>query len=410
MIDDRRLLIEEPKQVVILLFQSSINNHQSGGQSTIDESDMSNYYDIVIIGAGPAGSSAAKAAAERGAKVLLIDRRLRLGIPVQCAEFVPQWICRPASFSSTCIMQKVERMVTHLPGRMYEMKSPGYMLDRSLFDKDLAASAISSGAKISIGTKAIGLSPEELIVEHGSKKETIRSKIFIGADGASSAVARFVGKPPLKTIAALQVEVVLSEPQNHVDVYFHKDYEGGYAWFFPKRKTANAGVGVVSSKASRLPDLLGNFLDFLTGSNKLQEIQIVSKTGGWIPCEFYENNLFKNVLLIGDAAGHAHPITGAGILNAVIAGELAGRVAAEAIVKEDLGVLKNFDSEWQETVEKSLSYGTFKRRFLEEHWNEPGVDFEELIRKTWVGFKEYHADRRKINLNPPFPAVENPSL
>jgi digeranylgeranylglycerophospholipid reductase len=367
---------------------------------------MTESYDIVVIGAGPAGSCAAQAAAQRGAKVLLIDRRQRLGIPVQCAEFVPQWICRHTSFSSTCIIQKVDKMVTHFPGRIYEMKSPGYMLDRSLFDKDLAASAISSGAKISIGTKAIGLSFEGLIVAHGSKKETIRSKIFIGADGATSTVARFVGRNPLKTIAALQYEVVLSEPQNHVDVYFHKDYQGGYAWFFPKGKTANAGIGVVSSKAPRLPDLLGNFLDFLRGSNKLQEIQIVSKTGGLIPCEFYGKNLFKNVLLIGDAAGNAHPITGAGILNAVIAGELAGRVVAEAIVKEDLGVLNNYDREWQETVGKSLSYGTFKRRFLEEHWDEPGVDFEELVRNTWVGFKEYHADRRKIPLHPPLTVGE----
>jgi flavin-dependent dehydrogenase len=307
-------------------------------------------------------------------------------------------------------MQKVEKMVTHLPGRVDEMKSPGYMLDRSLFDKDLAASAVLAGAKISIGTTAIGLSPEGLIVEHGSKKNAIPSKVFIGADGATSTVARVIGRNPLKTIAALQYEVVLSKPQNHVDVYFHKDYERGYGWFFPKGKTANAGIGVASSKASRLPDLLRDFLDFLRGSNRLQEIQIVSKTAGLIPCEFYGKNLFKNVLLIGDAAGHAHPITGAGILNAVIAGELAGRVAAEAIVKEDLRVLNKYDSEWEETVGKSLSYGAFKRRFLEEHWDEPGVDFEELVRKTWVGFKEYHADRRKITLHPLLPMGENAPL
>jgi geranylgeranyl reductase family protein len=356
---------------------------------------MTESYDIVIVGAGPAGSSAAKAAALRGAKVLLIDRRQRLGIPVQCAEFVPQWTSRHVSFSSTCIMQEVEKMVTHLPGRRDEMKSPGYMLDRSLFDKDLAASAISSGAKISVGTKAIGLSDDGLIVARGSKKETIRSKIFIGADGATSSVARFVGKPSLKTIAAVQYEVVLSEPQNHVDVYFHKDYEGGYGWFFPKGKTANVGIGVVSSKASRLPRLMGDFLDALRGPKKLREIQIVSKTAGRIPCEFYEENLFKNVLLIGDAAGHAHPITGAGILNAIIAGELAGKFGAEAIVKKDLSVLNNYESEWQETVGKSLCYGASKRRFLEEHWGEPGVDFETLIRKTWVGFKEYYEDRKK---------------
>ena len=360
------------------------------------EAFLSEPYDIVVIGAGPAGSCAAQAAAQRGAKVLLIDRRQRLGIPVQCAEFVPQWISRHASFSSTCIMQRVEKMVTHLPDRIaYEMKSPGYMLDRSLFDKELAASAILSGAKISIGTKAIGLSPEGLVVERGSKKETIPSKVFIGADGASSSIARFVGQPPLKTIAALQYEVVISEPRNHADVYFHKDYEGGYAWFFPKGKKANAGVGVVTSKTSQLPDLLGNFLDFLMESKKLRGIQVVSKTGGLIPCEFYQKNLFKNVLLIGDAAGHAHPITGAGILNAVMGGEIAGRIAAEAIERGDLRYLENYETEWRETFGKSLSYGALKREFLGENWNKSGVDFEELIRKTWIGFKEYYNDRKK---------------
>jgi digeranylgeranylglycerophospholipid reductase len=371
------------------------------------EPSLSEHYDIVVIGAGPAGSSAAQAAVQRGAKVLLIDRRQRLGIPIQCAEFVPQWISRHASFSSTSIMQKVEKMITHLPDRIiFEMKSPGYMLDRSLFDKELAASAILSGAKISIGTKAVGLSPGGLVVERGSKKQTVPSKIFIGADGASSSLARFVGKPPLKTITALQYEVVISEPQNHVDVYFHKDYEGGYGWFFPKGKTANAGIGVVSSKAPRLPDLLDNLLDFLRESKTLQGVQIVSKTGGLIPCEFYEQNLFKNVLLVGDAAGHAHPITGAGIFNAVRGGEIAGRIAAEAIERGDLRYLENYEMEWRETVGKSLSYATFKRRFLEGHWDKPGVDFEELIRKTWVGFEEYYQDRKKIPLPPPLPVSD----
>ena len=357
---------------------------------------LSEPYDIVVIGAGPAGSCAAQAAAQRGAKVLLIDRRQRIGIPVQCAEFVSRWIFRHASFSSTCILQEVEKMVTHLPNRLtYEMKSPGYMLDRSLFDKELAASAVLAGARISIGTKAIGLSPEGLVVERGSKKETISSKVFIGADGASSSVARFLGQPSLKTIAALQYEVVISESLTQVDVYFHKDYEGGYAWFFPKGRTANVGVGVVSSKAPRLPDLLGNFLDFLRESKNLQGIQIVSTTGGLIPCESYQKNLFKNVLLIGDAAGHAHPITGAGILNAVIGGEIAGRIAAEAIEKADLRYLESFETEWREVFGKSLSYGGLKREFLEKNWNKSEVDFEELIRKTWVGFKEYHQGRRE---------------
>jgi digeranylgeranylglycerophospholipid reductase len=375
------------------------------------EPSLTESYDIVVIGAGPAGSSAAQAAAQRGARVLLIDRRQRIGIPVQCAEVVPQWIFRYDSFSSTCIIQRVETMVTHLPdGTSYEMKSPGYMLDRSLFDKELAASAILSGAKISIETRALGLSSEGLVVERGSKKEVIQSKVFIGADGASSSVARIVGQPPLKTIAALQYEVVLSGPRNHTDVYFYKDCEGGYAWFFPKGRTANAGVGVVTSKASQLSNLLGKFLDSLMESKTLQEIQVVSKTGGFIPCEPRQKIVLGNILLIGDAAGHAHPINGAGIFNAVMAGEIAGRIAAEAVERDDLRYLGNYETEWQEAFGKSLSYGALKREFLEKNWNKPEVDFQDLIRKTWIGFKEYYEDRRKIDLHPSFPKAENPPL
>jgi digeranylgeranylglycerophospholipid reductase len=357
---------------------------------------MTEAYDIVIIGAGPAGSSATQTAAQRGAKVLLIDRRQRVGVPVQCAEFVPQWISRYAHFSAKCILQTIDLMVTHLPdGTSYEMKSPGYMLDRSLFDKELAASAILSGAKISIETRALGLSSEGLVVERGSKKEVIQSKVFIGADGVHSSIARSVGQPPLKTLVALQYEVVLPEPRNHVDVFFHKDYEGGYAWFFPKGRTANAGVGVIPQKTNLLLKLMDHFLDHLVGSKRLSGIEIVAKTGGSIPCENPRRTVFENILLVGDAAGHAHPITGAGIFNAVLGGEIAGRVAAEAAEMDDLRYLRNYEIEWQEAFGKSLSYGALKREFLEKNWNRPEIDFPGLIRKTWVGFKEYHRDRKK---------------
>jgi flavin-dependent dehydrogenase len=302
-------------------------------------------------------------------------------------------------------------MVTHLPdGTSYEMKSPGYMLDRSLFDKELVTSAILSGAKISIETRAANLSPEGLVVERGSKKEFIRSKVFIGADGVHSSIARCLGQLPLKTLVALQYEVVMSEPQNHVDVFFHKDYEGGYAWFFPKGRTANVGVGIIPQKTTLLLKLMDHFLDHLARSKRLPDIEIVAKTGGSIPCERPRKTVFENILLVGDAAGHAHPITGAGIFNAVMGGEIAGRIAAEAVERGYLRYLENYEIEWQEAFGNSLSYGAVKREILEKNWNNSEVSFEGLIRKTWVGFKEYYDDRRIIPLHPPLPTGELTSL
>jgi len=352
-------------------------------------------YDLLIIGAGPAGSSAARAAAREGIRVLLIDKRREIGVPVQCAEFVPQFISRYVSFSSNCIQQTIETMVSFLPnGNSYEMKSPGYILDRSLFDKELASAAILSGAHLSIETKAIGRLPEGVRVERGVEKRVVCAKIIIGADGVHSIVSGWMNCAPPRKIVALQYEVVNPHPRKEAYVFFDRNYEGGYAWFFPKGTRANVGVGVVPQKGPLLLRLLNELLERLTRLNGMRKTDILRKTGGSIPCDEPRTSVSGNLLLVGDAACHAHPISGAGILNAVIGGEIAGRVASEAIRRGDFDHLKNYEIEWRETFGESLSYGTFKRRFLEDNWNHPGVDFEGFIRKTWVGFKEYYEDRK----------------
>jgi digeranylgeranylglycerophospholipid reductase len=366
----------------------------------VTESLLSEPYDIIIVGAGPAGASAAKAAAQKGVRVLLIDKRKRIGVPVQCAELVSQWVSRYASLSSNCVIQTTEAMITHLsdegsPDQIHEIKSPGYMLDRSLFDKDLVTSAISTGAKMSIGTKVTGLSSTGLWVEKDSGRDDLQAKVIIAADGVHSSIAQWAGLLPMKTTVASQYEVVIPRPQDHAEVFFHPDFEGGYAWFFPKGKTANVGLGIVPERAALLPSLLDQFLDRLAKLKRLSSTAIVGKTGGSVPCEIPRQTVIKNVLLVGDAAGHAHPITGAGILNAVIGGEIAGRIAAEAVISGELNDLRRYETEWREAFGGALFYGALKRKFLQENWNNSDIGFEALIRRTWVGFKEYYEDRKK---------------
>src|SRR4030067_2327804 len=127
---------------------------------------LSPSYDLIVIGGGPAGSNAARAAAQREAKVLLIDQKQRIGLPVQCAELVSKWISHHVPFASESIIQSIETMVIHLPdSTTFTMKSPGYMLDRSLFDKSLVTSAILAGVEIWTGAKAIESSSEGVLVK-----------------------------------------------------------------------------------------------------------------------------------------------------------------------------------------------------------------------------------------------------
>ena len=74
---------------------------------------------------------------------------------------------------------------------------------------------------------------------------------------------------------------------------------------------------------------------------------------------------------------------------------MAGRIAAEAVLRRDLPHLNDYEAEWRETFGKSLAYGASKRAFLEQNWNHPAFEFEDLIRKTWVGFKEYYQERKR---------------
>lgn len=353
-------------------------------------------YDLIVVGAGPAGSSAAQEAARKGVKVLLIERRQRIGVPVQCAELVSKWIFRTVPLRSSSIVQSIESMAIHFPDQTsLKIKSPGYMLDRSHFDKDLVIAAVLAGAELSTGMKVVKINEEGVLIQKGTKEKQIGAKVIIGADGVHSTVARWAKQPPLKHLVALQYEIVLFEPQSHTDIYFHPDYEGGYAWFFPKGNRANVGIGTTLSKTSVLQELLDRFLNDLKNAGTLPRVEILSKTGGAIPCEPRGRIASENILLAGDAAGHAHPITGAGILNAIMSGQIAGNIAGEAILRKDLSYLKHYETQCHEVFGDSLQYGLFKRKFLEENWNKKGDDFNTFIRKTWVGFKEYYEERRK---------------
>lgn len=362
----------------------------------LPEPPIEGAYDVVVVGAGPAGSTAAQAAAQGGAQVLLIDAKKHLGIPVRCGELVSQWVSRYVNFSGQCIRQRVHKMVAHLAdGSSYETAGPGYMVDRSLFDRELAFAAVRSGATLSIATRAVALNAEGLVVSRRGQSQKIQAKVFIAADGAHSTVARCLGLPPLRMITTAQYEVILAEPQDDAHVFFHPDYEGGYGWLFPKGRIANVGVGIISEKASALLETLHSFLRRLHGMGKLSRPAVVGKTGGFVPCQSRPRTVFGKILFVGDAAGQTHPITGAGILHAVMAGQIAGRIAAETIEGDQPDHLADYERQWRSLFGDTLLYGAHRRAILEREWKASGRDFENLIKRTWVGFKAYHRERRE---------------
>ncbi|MDP2954580.1 MAG: NAD(P)/FAD-dependent oxidoreductase, partial [Chloroflexota bacterium] len=308
-----------------------------------------------------------------------------VGVPVQCAEFVPHQLARHVPWSTDFVAQEIRVMRTHLPsGEVVQTPSAGYMLERALFDRALATAACQCGVDLLLGTRAVAPSERGLVAQSEKERFEIETLIIIGADGPRSTVGRWIGQVNRELIHASQCQVVLEREVEGVEIYFDPFYAGGYGWLFPKGPTANVGVGW--RFGHRPSEALQHLLDRL----RIRRTAILGHTDGFIPSGGpLEKTWEGNFILVGDAAGQTHPITGAGIAHACLCGEMAGRVAAEAARNGELGYLAEYESEWRSFLGGVLAHALRKRHFLEEHWSEDGEALSKVLRQSWVAFPAY---------------------
>ncbi|HID61806.1 MAG TPA: NAD(P)/FAD-dependent oxidoreductase [Anaerolineae bacterium] len=344
-------------------------------------------YDVVVVGAGPAGSCSALAAAEAGARVLLLDKKREVGVPVQCAEYVPRQLAAHVPWSHRCVAQQIALMRTHLPdGQSVETPSPGYVIDRALFDKTLAAAARRAGADLLLRARAAERTARGLVIRQGAEEFEVEAKIIVGADGPRSTVGRWIGQVNRQLVIAAQCQVVLEQPLEATQVYFDPYYPGGYGWLFPKGQVANVGVGV-GLRFKRDPrEALGHLLDRL----KINPQAVIGYTGGLIPSGGPpERTWEENIILVGDAAGQTHPITGAGVAHACLCGQLAGKAAARAALHSDLSLLGEYEQEWRDFLGGILAHALARRRELDKSWSDEPVALARALRENWVAFPAY---------------------
>ena len=141
--------------------------------------------DVVIVGAGPAGASAARVAAAAGLSTLVIDRKQFAGEPIQCAEWVPRSLLSHVTQHAGCL-QRTDNLVTEAPGGMHSvMPMPGAMVDRARFDSVLCANARAQGAKFHwhIRLRAVDPVLRQITVIRNRREMQIRFRRLIAADG-----------------------------------------------------------------------------------------------------------------------------------------------------------------------------------------------------------------------------------
>ena len=346
--------------------------------------------DVLIVGAGPAGSSAALAAANRNMRVVVVERRPVIGVPVRCAEYIPAPLLGELAMDTSYVVQRLYGMRTILPnGRVKEVRAPGFTIHRDRFDQTLAEAAEQAGARILLNTRAVGRGKKNIHLKSSDGSLTrIEAKIIIGADGPHTTVGQWIGASNRHLMPAVQAQVPLVESMDVAEVYFDPEVFGGYVWLFPKGDLANVGLGIRRNRETpvALRQLLARFIDRFHRDGKVKK-SVLGYTAGWIPADRPRSVVCQNILLAGDAAGHTHPITGAGIFHAVVCGRMAGKWAARAVKSGDLKVLNGYETEWRDLLEDALERAYSRRETLEANW---ATRLDEIIPRCWVAFKEYY--------------------
>jgi len=349
------------------------------------------FCDVLIVGCGPAGSSAAFVASKAGAETLVIEKKHSIGFPIQCAEFIPKLLLNEINITRSSIIQETKSIKIYLKDEVVaEFNFPGYMLNRSIFDKELAAYASNSGAKILINSHCLSRRGSKVLVKRRGEVFEISPKVIIGADGPQSTVGSWVNGRNKEFLVGLQYELPLVRQLDYLEVHFNDAIVGGYGWLFPKGRLANVGIGIKGSKdfkTSILIEVLNEFSDSLRKMGKIVNTPL-SFTSGLIPIGGpLRKTVIDNIILTGDAAGQIHPITGGGIPQAVICGHIAGKIAAQSVKEENLDILYDYEKMWQRIYGKELERAQKQRKLFESNWKR--LDFN-LIKKCWPSFREYY--------------------
>ncbi len=316
---------------------------------------MKQSYDVIVVGAGPAGATLAYELAKKGIGVLVLEKE-KLPRYKCCAGGVTSKAAKLLDFDISEVAEDIiyEVSFTFNLGSPY----PGqhsqpliYTVMRDVFDYFLVQKAQQLGAALMDEQKVTQVQVSADWVEISTTDSIFRSRLVVGADGAYSIVARELGMGrSIEYNAGIESEIVIPEKELakwksrvHIDLGC---IPGGYAWVFPKRNHLSIGVGCLASKARYLNRHHQKFLNSLS----IGSYTIARSSSHLIPTCTKGRLIWQDkALLLGDAAGLADPLTGEGIYNAIQSAQLAAPVIENSLLRGEVGL-----QDYQQIVERKI--------------------------------------------------------
>ena len=357
--------------------------------------------DVIVVGAGPAGSTAAAMLAQKGYDVLLLDRSEFPRVKT-CGDAVPAGAIEilrvlggydqvkaaeargelyPLTHMFLVSPRGHELMAAFSKG---EYGADSYVAPRYYFDALVQQQAGQSGAEFCLAQAKAPIVEGEQVVgvraQVNGRLRDLRAKMVIGADGVTSVITRHLRPKEnqhvdLHRAVALRAYVDgLEEMPQAVEFYLYKAILPGYAWIFPTgNNSANIGLGMRLDHFRRvkgdLKKLLDQFLAFPNIKARVQSNFQIRDMATWqlnFGSQKRLQHAFNGALLVGDAAGFINPLTGGGIHNAMISGKLAAQTIDEAFNQGDTSRtgLAIYEQRCHEEMWDSMSRSYFMQRWF----------------------------------------------